>query len=63
MSTPADKAKERTLSKYGEAMRSSLGFNRTPGTPAGMAPPSGSASWPKCIARRTGSATRRRPGR
>ncbi|QDV39655.1 hypothetical protein ElP_76270 (plasmid) [Tautonia plasticadhaerens] len=32
MSTPSDKARERTLSKYGDAMRSSLGFNRTPGT-------------------------------
>jgi ParB family chromosome partitioning protein len=42
MSTPSDKAKERTLSKYGDAMRSSLGFNRTPGTPLGMAPPAGS---------------------
>ncbi|RUL84197.1 ParB/RepB/Spo0J family partition protein [Tautonia sociabilis] len=44
MSAASDKAKERTLSKYGEAMRSSLGFNRTPGTPAGMAPPSGSVA-------------------
>ncbi|WP_169979055.1 ParB/RepB/Spo0J family partition protein [Tautonia rosea] len=37
----ADKAKEKTLAKYGASMKSSLGFNRTPGTPAGMAPPSG----------------------
>lgn len=39
--TKADKAKEKTLAKYGASMKSSLGFNRTPGTPAGMAPPSG----------------------
>ena len=37
-----DKAKARTLSKYGETMRSSLGFHRTPGTPAGLTPPKGS---------------------
>jgi ParB family chromosome partitioning protein len=39
--TKADKAKEKTLAKYGASMKSSLGFSRTPGTPAGMAPPSG----------------------
>jgi ParB family chromosome partitioning protein len=38
--TKADKAKEKTLAKYGASMKSSLGFHRTPGTPAGMAPPS-----------------------
>lgn len=37
----ADKAKEKTLAKYGASMKSSLGFNRTPGTPAGMTPSSG----------------------
>lgn len=35
----ADKAKQKTMARYGDSMKSSLGFNRTPGTPAGMAPP------------------------
>ena len=34
-----DNAKERTMAKYGETMKASLGLGRTPGTPAGMAAP------------------------